>query len=98
MTEPHTTPSADLLPPSQHTSVPHLQVDLAVVGCGKGGKTSPHETARVVAAAQASGRTWFGTSVWHGELVMRISVSSWRTTGTDVDDLLDLMRALRRRH
>jgi glutamate/tyrosine decarboxylase-like PLP-dependent enzyme len=53
------------------------------------------ETARIVAAAQASGRTWFGTSVWRGEPVMRISVSSWRTTAADVDDLLDLLRELK---
>ncbi|BBZ25891.1 aspartate aminotransferase family protein [Mycolicibacterium madagascariense] len=56
---------------------------------------TPEETARIAAAAQASGRTWFGTSVWRGEPVMRISVSSWRTTAADVDDLLDLLRGLK---
>jgi glutamate/tyrosine decarboxylase-like PLP-dependent enzyme len=59
---------------------------------------TPEETAHIVAAAQASGRTWFGTSVWRGEPVMRISVSSWRTTGADVDDLLDLLRTLKGQH
>lgn len=54
------------------------------------------ETARIVAAAQASGRTWFGASVWRGQPVMRISVSSWRTTAADVDDLLDLLRELKK--
>jgi glutamate/tyrosine decarboxylase-like PLP-dependent enzyme len=56
---------------------------------------TPEETARIVAAAQSSGRTWFGTSIWRGEPVMRISVSSWRTTPADVDDLLDLLRELK---
>lgn len=56
---------------------------------------SADETARIVAAAQSSGRTWFGTSVWRGEPVMRISVSSWRTTADDVEDLIDLLRELR---
>ncbi|TXI49382.1 pyridoxal phosphate-dependent decarboxylase family protein [Mycolicibacter arupensis] len=56
------------------------------------------ETARIVAAAQASGRTWFGTSVWQGQPVMRISVSSWRTTAADVDDLIDLLSKLKVRH
>jgi len=59
---------------------------------------TPEETARIVAAAQASGRTWFGTSVWRREPVMRISVSSWRTTPADVEDLLDLLRALKTEH
>lgn len=59
---------------------------------------TPEQTARIVAAAQASGRTWFGTSVWRGEAVMRISVSSWRTTPADIEDLLDLLRALKVEH
>lgn len=59
---------------------------------------TPEQTARIVAAAQASGRTWFGTSVWRGQTVMRISVSSWRTTSADVDDLLDLLRSLKTEH
>ncbi|MCV7419999.1 aspartate aminotransferase family protein [Mycobacterium yunnanensis] len=59
---------------------------------------TPEQTARIVAAAQASGRTWFGTSVWRGEPVMRISVSSWRTTAADVDDLVDLLSKLRIDH
>ncbi|MET0704431.1 MAG: pyridoxal-dependent decarboxylase [Mycobacterium sp.] len=56
---------------------------------------NPEETARIVAAAQASGRTWFGASTWRGEPVMRISVSSWRTTPADVADLVDLLRGLK---
>ena len=59
---------------------------------------TPAQTARIVAAAQSSGRTWFGTSVWRGEPVMRISVSSWRTTAADVEDLLNLLRTLHDEH
>lgn len=53
------------------------------------------QTARVIAAAQASGRTWFGSSVWGGRLVLRISVSSWRTRPEHIHDLLDLLGELR---
>ncbi len=42
-------------------------------------------TDRVVAAVQASGECWMGTTVWHGRKLMRISVSSWRTTEADVE-------------
>ncbi|HVT22214.1 MAG TPA: pyridoxal-dependent decarboxylase [Mycobacteriales bacterium] len=42
-------------------------------------------TDRVVAAVQGSGECWMGTTSWQGRRVMRISVSSWRTTAEDVD-------------
>lgn len=42
-------------------------------------------TADVIAAVQAEGTAWLGGSVWHGQRVMRISVSGWRTTSDDVD-------------
>ncbi|MEG8275280.1 pyridoxal phosphate-dependent decarboxylase family protein [Streptomyces sp. AHA2] len=56
---------------------------------------TPQDTARVIAAAQASGAVWFGSSVWQGVPVMRISVSSWRTTGDDIDALVELLASLR---
>jgi glutamate/tyrosine decarboxylase-like PLP-dependent enzyme len=43
------------------------------------------ETQRVVDAVQRSGECWMGATTWHGERLMRISVSSWRTTEADVD-------------
>ena len=46
-------------------------------------------TPDVVGAVQADGTCWCGGSVWHGEPVMRISVSSWRTTDDDVDRSLE---------
>lgn len=52
-------------------------------------------TGRIVAAAQASGRTWFGSTVWRGRKAFRISVSSWRTTRAEIDDLVALLSELR---
>jgi glutamate/tyrosine decarboxylase-like PLP-dependent enzyme len=42
-------------------------------------------TDRVIEAVQRSGECWMGSTTWHGERLMRISVSSWRTTEADVD-------------
>ena len=46
-------------------------------------------TARVVAAIQADGTCWCGTTVWQGQSAMRISVSSWATTDDDVEASID---------
>ncbi len=43
---------------------------------------------RVIAAIQADGTCWCGTTVWQGRPAMRISVSSWATTGEDVEKSL----------
>jgi glutamate/tyrosine decarboxylase-like PLP-dependent enzyme len=43
------------------------------------------ETNRVIDAVQRSGECWMGATTWHGQRLMRISVSSWRTTPADVD-------------
>jgi glutamate/tyrosine decarboxylase-like PLP-dependent enzyme len=42
-------------------------------------------TDRVIEAVQRSGECWMGSTTWHGRRLMRISVSSWRTTQADVD-------------
>jgi glutamate/tyrosine decarboxylase-like PLP-dependent enzyme len=42
-------------------------------------------TRRVVAAVQADGTCWCGPTVWQGRVAMRISVSSYATTESDVD-------------
>jgi glutamate/tyrosine decarboxylase-like PLP-dependent enzyme len=39
---------------------------------------------RVIDAVQADGTCWCGGTVWKGRKAMRISVSSWATTGLDV--------------
>lgn len=51
----------------------------------------PTETAAVIAAVQADGRTWCGPTVWAGEPAMRISVSSWRTTIDDARRAADVI-------
>ncbi len=42
-------------------------------------------TRRIVAAVQAEGTCWCGSTVWQGQTAMRISVSSWATTEDDVE-------------
>ncbi len=59
---------------------------------------TPDQTLAIVAAAQASGSTWFGATVWSGEPAFRLSVSSWRTRRHDIDDLVRLLARLRREH
>ena len=43
------------------------------------------DTDQVVERVQSSGECWMGATTWHGQRLMRISVSSWRTTEADVD-------------
>lgn len=45
---------------------------------------SPETTRQVIDALQADGTCWCGGTVWLGRPAMRISVSSWATTETDV--------------
>ena len=42
-------------------------------------------TDQVIERVQRSGECWMGATTWHGQRLMRISVSSWRTTEADVD-------------
>ena len=42
-------------------------------------------TDAVVAAVQAEGTCWAGPTTWRGRRAMRISVSNWATTVSDVD-------------
>jgi glutamate/tyrosine decarboxylase-like PLP-dependent enzyme len=46
---------------------------------------SDEATRRVTEAVQADGTCWCGATVWQGRTAMRISVSSWATTATDVE-------------
>lgn len=48
-------------------------------------------TRKVIAAIQADGTCWCGETVWHGQVAMRISVSSWATTADDVEQSLKAM-------
>jgi threonine aldolase len=42
-------------------------------------------TDRIALAIQESGDAWLGTTTWHGERLLRISVSNWSTTSQDID-------------
>lgn len=44
-------------------------------------------TSALVTQVQADGRVWCGATQWHGEAAMRISVSSWKSSPADADDV-----------
>ncbi|THG32850.1 pyridoxal phosphate-dependent decarboxylase family protein [Naasia lichenicola] len=52
-------------------------------------------TLRILHAVQDSGKFWFGQTLWRGKVALRISVSSWRTTRDDVDQLIVMLALLR---
>jgi glutamate/tyrosine decarboxylase-like PLP-dependent enzyme len=49
---------------------------------------SPEVTQEVIRRVQEDGTCWCGGTVWQGKTAMRISVSSWATTETDVEQSL----------
>ena len=48
-------------------------------------------TRRVIVGIQRDGTCWCGGTTWQGQTAMRISVSSWATTGADVERSLQAM-------
>ena len=46
-------------------------------------------TDAIIKAIQAEGTLWAGRTVWQGRTAMRISVSSWATTSSDVEQSLE---------
>jgi hypothetical protein len=46
-------------------------------------------TDRVIAAVQEDGTCWMGGTTWRGKRLMRISVSNWTTTESDVERSVD---------
>jgi glutamate/tyrosine decarboxylase-like PLP-dependent enzyme len=57
---------------------------------------SDEVTNAVIDRVQREGTCWAGGSRWHGEAVMRISVSGWQTTTADADRSVDaILAALR---
>jgi glutamate/tyrosine decarboxylase-like PLP-dependent enzyme len=49
-------------------------------------------TRRVITRLQERGVCWFGGTAWGGRTAMRVSVTSWRTTESDVDTTLAEIR------
>jgi glutamate/tyrosine decarboxylase-like PLP-dependent enzyme len=55
---------------------------------------SAERTRAVIERIQRDGTCWCGGTVWQGHTAMRISVSSWATTGADVERSLEaILRA-----
>jgi len=59
------------------TDVPLNQVLCTMIGA--------ETPAEFMARMSASGKLWFGTTVWRGKPAFRLSVSSWRTTNADIE-------------
>ena len=53
------------------------------------------QTLAILQAAQNSGETWFGPSIWQGRPAFRISVSSWRTEASHAGKLVALLARLK---
>ncbi|OGO56269.1 MAG: pyridoxal-dependent decarboxylase [Chloroflexi bacterium RBG_16_72_14] len=49
-------------------------------------------TDAVIAAVQADGTLWLGGTLWHDQRAMRISVSGWSTSASDVDVSVAVIR------
>ena len=49
---------------------------------------------RLGAAVLADGRVYFGTTVYEGRVAFRPAISNWRTTGADVDLIVEVTREL----
>jgi glutamate/tyrosine decarboxylase-like PLP-dependent enzyme len=61
---------------------------------GGAGSDPDAVTRDVMARVQADGTCWLGGTTWHGMGAMRISVSNWSTTETDIDRSADAILAL----
>ncbi|HEX2118149.1 MAG TPA: hypothetical protein VHF91_03125, partial [Acidimicrobiales bacterium] len=70
------------------TVVNDVVLNQVLVGFG-----DDHRTDQVVDEVQRSGECWMGATTWHGQRLMRISVSSWRTTPDDVVRSVAAIRA-----
>ncbi|WP_445679565.1 pyridoxal phosphate-dependent decarboxylase family protein [Radicibacter daui] len=53
--------------------------------------SSDAETLALQKAAAATGKAWFGTTLWQGKPALRLSVSSWRTRDEDIDAVAALI-------
>ena len=51
-------------------------------------------TDEVIAAILKTGEAFFGGTTWRGRRAMRISVTNWRTTGSDVDRVVNAVASV----
>ncbi|MCL1982840.1 MAG: aminotransferase class V-fold PLP-dependent enzyme [Clostridiales bacterium] len=56
-----------------------------------------NETTELLKMIQSSGKCWCGGATWNNEPVVRISVCSWQTTTSDIDECVRLFVELRKR-
>ncbi len=55
---------------------------------------SDERTDAVIEAVQRDGTCWLGGTTWNGRRLMRVSVSNWSTTASDVDRSVDAILRL----
>jgi glutamate/tyrosine decarboxylase-like PLP-dependent enzyme len=63
-----------------YTILNNVELNQVLVSFG-----DPETTRRIISAVQSDGTCWCGGTVWQGHTAMRISVSSWATTESDVE-------------
>ena len=71
---------ADGLEDAGYEILNDVELNQVIVSFGGGDLTD-----RVLSAVQEDGTCWCGGTVWHGRSAMRISVSCWATTDSDVE-------------
>lgn len=77
---------AELL--AEHPQVEVLNdvvLNQVLVGFGGEGERGDRLTGRVIRRVQADGVCWLGGTSWRGRTAMRVSVSNWSTTRSDVE-------------
>jgi len=80
---------ADGLTRAGHSVLNEVVLNQVLVSFG-----SPAHTRRVIERIQSDGTCWCGGTVWQGRTAMRISISSWATTETDIElSLAAILRA-----
>jgi glutamate/tyrosine decarboxylase-like PLP-dependent enzyme len=80
----HATRFAEGLRAAGHEILNEVALNQALVSFG-----DDETTRRVIQAVQADGTCWCGGTVWQGRAAMRISVSSWATTESDIERSLE---------
>ncbi len=50
-------------------------------------------TQAVIERINHSGEAWFGPTIWHGQRVMRISLSNWQTSSSDLERTVAAVKA-----
>ena len=85
-------------PPRERTAIaPWLTRHAHAARCPNA-LTAPAADSTILCSPEREGTCWLGGTTWHGMAAMRISVSNWSTTESDVERsaqaiLLELSRA-----